>query len=140
MIAYVDTSTIIKLVIDERGSDRAREIWNSADTLASVSLVEVEARAALAAARRAKRVTAAEHRRARTALDSLLDQLDTIAVTDAVVGHASDLAEKHGLRGYDAVHLAGAKLVNADLLTSADEALCQAAANEGIRVANPLDG
>ena len=50
MITYVDTSTLIKLIVDEEGSDRAELIWQSADSVASVSLVVVEARAALAAA------------------------------------------------------------------------------------------
>ena len=50
MIAYIDTSTLLKLIIEENGSERAMTIWSSADAAASVSLVVVEARAALAAA------------------------------------------------------------------------------------------
>ena len=50
MIAYVDTSTLIKVIVDEPGSEMAAQIWETADTLAAVRLIEVEARAALAAA------------------------------------------------------------------------------------------
>jgi PIN domain nuclease of toxin-antitoxin system len=50
MITYVDTSTLLKLVVDEEGSDRAAVIWSSAESVAAVSLIEVEARSALAAA------------------------------------------------------------------------------------------
>ena len=50
MITYFDTSSLLKVVIDETGSEQAGVIWETADVLASVSLVAVEARAALAAA------------------------------------------------------------------------------------------
>lgn len=52
---------------------------------------------------------------------------------------ARKLAPDHALRGYDAVHLAAATMVGADVFTSADSALCDAAAREGMLVANPLD-
>jgi predicted nucleic acid-binding protein len=56
------------------------------------------------------------------------------------------LAEKHGLRGYDSVHLAGALIVqeirqamNLSTLTfvSADDEQLQAAADEGFSIENP---
>ena len=58
MITYVDTSTLLKLVVEEPGSERASTIWTSADAVASVALIVVEVRAALAAARRGRRLTA----------------------------------------------------------------------------------
>lgn len=137
-MTYVDTSTLLKLVIDESGSDAAGRIWVSADALVAVSLIEVEARAALAAAKRAGRLSAAEHRRALTSLRQLLDQVDIVDVTAGLVSAACGLAERHGLRGYDAVHLAGALLVGSDVLTSADFELCRAAEREYIHIANPL--
>jgi uncharacterized protein len=33
VITYVDTSSLLKLVIEEDGSDRAGVIWDSADAL-----------------------------------------------------------------------------------------------------------
>jgi uncharacterized protein len=45
----------------------------------------------------------------------------------------------HGLRGYDAVHLAAAHLVGADVFSSADRRLCEAAGSAGFRAANPID-
>lgn len=38
----VDTSSLLKLVIDEDGSEGTGLIWDSADVLASVALVVVE--------------------------------------------------------------------------------------------------
>lgn len=135
LITYVDTSVLIKLVVEERGTDAARRLWVDADDLAAVSLVAVEARAALAAARRGGRLMPAQHRRSRAGLVGLLDQLDLIAVTSELVDHAGDVAEAAQLRGDDAVHLAAALLVGATVMASADRALCDAAAGYGLHVA-----
>lgn len=140
MITYVDTSTLLKLLIEEDGSDRAELIWDTSDVLASVALVVVEARAALAAARRGGRLTSAQHRRAREGLAVLVDELTTVEVTKELVARAADLAEDEGLRGYDAVHLAAALTVEATVLSSADADLCSAAQRRGLYVADPLDG
>lgn len=138
MITYVDTSTLLKLVIDEDGSDRASMIWTSADTLASVALVVVEARAALAAAKRGRRLTAEQHAHARDELDGLLADLHIVEATEALIANAAALAEDDALRGYDAVHLAAALLVGATILSSADADLCAAADRRGLHIANPL--
>ena len=138
MLAYVDTSTLLKLIIDEEGSDRADIIWQSADNVSSVSLIVVEARAALAAAARGGRITARQHVAAKAELGALLGDLYVVEPTDRLIASAAELAELEELRGYDAVHLAGALTVGADLLTSADAALCAAATRRGLHVANPL--
>jgi hypothetical protein len=139
VIAYVDTSTLLKLVIDEDGSERAELIWNSADVLASASILVVEARAALAAAERAGRLTAAQHQEAKATLEVLVADLTLVAVTEDLIERAADLAEEEALRGYDAVHLAAALTIEATVMTSADSALCDAAERRGLHVANPLD-
>jgi uncharacterized protein len=46
--------------------------------------------------------------------------------------------EDEGLRDYDAVHLAAALVVEATVFTSADAALCAAAARRGLHIADPL--
>ena len=138
MITYVDTSTLIKLVIDEDGSDRAGTIWTSADTVASVALIVVEARAALAAAKRGRRLTAEQLTEARQEIDALLAELHIVEATEELIAEAADLAEDDALRGYDAVHLAAALLVGATVLSSADTDLCAAAERRGLHIANPL--
>ena len=139
MITYVDTSTLLKLLVEEGGSEQAEVIWNAAYVLASASLVVVEARAALAAAERGGRLTRAAHRDAKAALGDLLEGLTVVEVTETLVADAAELAEQESLRGYNAVHLAAALLVEARVLTSADTDLCEAATRRGIHVANPLD-
>ena len=134
----MDTSCLLKLVIDEDGSDRAELIWDSADAVASVALVVVEGRAALAAALRGGRLGTSQHRRARAEFVSLVDGLTVVEVTGGLIADAAELAEDEALPGYDAVHLAAALTLEATVLTSADTALCDAAHRRGLHVANPL--
>jgi predicted nucleic acid-binding protein len=135
---YVDTSTLIKLLIDEPGSERAGEIWDRAQSLVSVTLTEVEARSALAAAHRHRRLTMARYRKAVDDLGYYLEQVERVAVTPELVTAAGHVAEAEGLRAYDAVHLTSAIVTAAEVLTSADGALLAAAARRGLATANPL--
>jgi uncharacterized protein len=138
MITYVDTSTLLKLIIEESGTEQAAVIWATSDTLASATLITVEARAALAAAARDRRLTPAQHRAAKAALATLVGDLHLVAITDGLLGDAAELAETEGLRGYDAVYLAAALSIGSTVFTSADADLCTAAARRGLHIANPL--
>ena len=69
----------------------------------------------------------------------LVDELAIVEVTEQLTAEAADVAEQEALRGSDAVHLASALMIRAELVTSADAALCEAAARRGRHVANPLD-
>lgn len=139
MITYVDTSSLLKLVVEEVGSSQVSLIWDSADVLATVTLITVECHAALAGAARAGRLNPAQHRAAKGNLADLFAQLSQIEVTDALLAQASELAEADGLRAYDAVHLAAALLVRSTIFSSADKALNDAAAHHGLHVVNPLE-
>lgn len=139
MITYVDTSTLIKLLIDEVGTHEAGLIWDEPDVLVSARVGHVEARAALAAARRQRRITATVFRAAIAGLEVLWSQLSVVEVDEDLMRLAGDLATTHSLRGYDAVHLAAAHLVGADVFSSADRHLCAAASSSGFHVANPID-
>jgi predicted nucleic acid-binding protein len=138
LITYIDTSTLIKLIVEEEGSDRAELIWQTADLVASVSLVVVESRAALAAAARGKRLSSRQLGVAQEELAEFVADLHLVEVTAELIESAAQLAESESLRGYDAVHLAAALFVEAAVLTSADSDLCAAAGRQGIHVANPL--
>ncbi len=137
MIAYFDTSAIVTLVIEEPGTAAASTVWDSADRVVSVRLARVEARAALAQATLLGRLTPAQHRRATTSLDMLLDQVDWIELDDVLLDSACDLAEARAMCAYDAVHLAAAERLGAQevLVVAGDRALLEAAAALGISVA-----
>ena len=137
MIAYFDTSAVVPLLVVEAGSTRAAVLWDGADRVVSARLVYPEGRAALTLAHRLGRLTARQLRAAVAELDSKYEEFDLVEVDDMLARRAGHLAEAHGLRGYDAVHLAAADRVrNPDLVVVAgDGALLAAAATEGIAIA-----
>ena len=73
-------------------------------------------------------------------LDDLWTQLGVVDVTIDLATSAGVVAEREALRGYDAVHLATALLVDADVFATTDAELCDAALRNGMSVANPLEG
>ena len=95
-----------------------------------------EARAALAAARRADRLTATGYRTAVSDFEALHATTLIVGIDDSLARGAGDLAAKHHLRGYDAVHLASALRLGAlTTLVTWDERLQQAAVAAGLAVA-----
>ena len=137
MIAYIDASAVVPLLIAEPGSARAATLWDGADRVVSVRLLYPETRAALAQAERLGRLTARQVRDAVTEFDSLLEEIDLVEVDDALARRAGELAEVRQLRGYDAVHLAAADRVHDSnvVLIAGDRALLDAATAEGMTVA-----
>lgn len=134
MIAYFDTSAIVALIIEEATSDNCRRLWNEATRVASVRLLYPETRAALARAQRMGRLTTGQLTNAVDELESLIDQLDIIEVSTEIARAAGELAQRFGLRGYDAVHLAAGLAMNdADVvLVTGDHDLATAAQAAGI--------
>ncbi len=136
---YLDTSALVKLVFDELGSDLAAELWDRAESVVSSQLVYPEARAAAAAAQRGRRITSTTLRHAVERIDELCTELDVIGLDSDLAHTAGDLAEAHGLRGYDAVHLATALSIDVDsmLLATWDGDLARAAIAAGCSVSPP---
>ena len=138
MIAYLDTSALVKLFVHEAGTEEALGIWDAATLRTTSILAYAECRAALAAAVRAHRLTAAGLRTARRLLNEHWDELAHIGVDERMVKAAGDLAESQALRGYDAIHLAAA-LAAGDggtlVFVTWDRALTDAAARVGLPVA-----
>ncbi len=134
MIAYFDTSAFLKLLLDEPGSDVVREMWLETDIALSSVLLYPEGRAALAAAARLHRLTLPPARRA---FERLLHAVDAVAATPEVLRRAGDLAEQHGLRGYEAVHLASAETVRGEqtVFVCTDRRLSDAARALGLAIA-----
>jgi len=126
-------------VFDEPGSELAAELWDRAASVVSSQLIYPEARAAAAAAHRRRRITSTTLRRAVDRIDELCTEFDVIGLDPDLAHSAGDLAEAHGLRGYDAVHLATALSVESDsmLLATWDGDLAHAALAAGCSVSPP---
>lgn len=119
----------------EDGSDQAVELWNSAQPTASSILVYPEGRAALAAACRGGRLAPADYEPALSDFHAHFDNLITVGVDDDLAESAGAQAEAFGLRGYDAVHLASARVLGEITFVTWDEELADAAESAGLPVA-----
>jgi len=139
VITYFDTSILMKLVIgDEAYGPESQRLWLDSDYVVCAEIGHVEARAALAAARRHERLDAAALRTAKDQLELLWEQVSIVVVDTALVRAAGDVAARDALRGYDAVHLAAAIAGQATVVASADRQLVEAARRRGLSVAEPL--
>jgi uncharacterized protein len=138
VIVYLDTSVLMKLFIDdEQGSDAAEKLWMQSSFVVCSQVGYAESRAALAAMRRSNRLSVSQFRDAKQSFEDVWEQMSTVPVSLAVIEDAGDLAEKHGLRGYDAVHLGAARAVGVAVFASADIRLLEAASRCGFAVSNP---
>lgn len=114
MIAYFDSSALVKLAIDELGSDSAAGLWDAADAVLSSRVAYPEVRAALGAARRSHRLTREQLPEATALWDGFWQSLRIMELDGGLAHRAGDLAEDHALSGFDAIHLASAVLLAGD--------------------------
>jgi len=137
VIAYFDASAFLKLAIDEDGSDAAHDAWLAAQRRISSRLLYPEARAGLARARRMSRIGLRELATARVSVEEYIGDVDLVDVTETVTRHAGELAERYGLRAYDAVHLATVDGVadETTVLVATDADLIRAARAHGVATA-----
>lgn len=129
MIAYVDTSALVKLFLAEDGSEIVSRVWEAAEGLTTSAATYPEARASLAAAARDRRLTRRALARAVEELDRRFESMDVLELRRPLASHAGALAQRFALRGYDAVHLASALAVHAGrtVILTWDRDLAQAA-------------
>jgi uncharacterized protein len=136
VIAYLDTSAIVPLLIEEPGSALCRHVWDAADAVVCSELGYVEAAAALAQALRLERIRGNERAAALRVLDLAWSRIDVVPVHGSLLREAAALAGTFPLRGYDAVHCAAALRITAPELTavSGDQQLLAAWRERGIAV------
>ena len=106
MTLYLDTSSLVKLYVEEIGSDDVRDLVASASVVVTSIVAYPETRAALARLRRSGDLTPAGASAAKRAFEAQWAAFLTVEVTAAVSREAGELAERYALRGFDALHLA----------------------------------
>lgn len=139
MILYVDTSSLVKLYLAEPQSDTVEALVNSAATIGTSLVTYAEARSALARGIPAGRLSNEDHLAAIAAFEDQWLSLHIVDVNETLVRSAGNLADKHLLRGFDAVHLASAVTLQNELaavvsFSSAHGRLMGAAAAEGLAI------
>jgi hypothetical protein len=136
-LVYFDSSALVKLVVQEPGSDLASGLWDGCDAALASRLVYPEVRAALAAACRNHDLSQDDLDAAEHAWEQYWAAVRPVELTAAVERHAGRLARSHALRGADAVHLASALAIgDPDLIIAVwDRRLHTGAATAGLHIA-----
>lgn len=143
---YLDTSALVKLYIEEEGTARVAALTADRDDVQFVVLdiTLIESRSAIRRRQREGDVSG-------TDADLILRQIEEDAAvsfllqpsTSAVMEEAARLIDRHTLRAYDALQLAGCLVVRHNVpgpvtFVCADTRLCEAASLEGVTTLNPL--
>ncbi|HLM97056.1 MAG TPA: type II toxin-antitoxin system VapC family toxin [Acidimicrobiales bacterium] len=131
MRLYLDSSALVKLVQRETESNALRRFLrrNRADQLVTSALARVEVvRAVLIGG-----PAAVAHARRQ------LSRLDQVLLSTEVLDRAATLAPDLQLRSLDAIHLAAAQVVGADLraVVTYDRRMADAALDLGVAVERP---
>ena len=103
---YLDTSSLVKLYVDEVGSDDVRDMVVEAAIVTTSVVAYPEARAALARLRRSGDLTPRKFSAVKRSFEAQWPAFLALEVTAAVSREAGEFAERYGLRGFDALHLA----------------------------------
>ena len=138
MIAYLDTSSLVKLYVEEDESSKVDILVQSAETVATSCIAYAEARAAFARRFREEAFLLDEYNRLIEVFEGDWSRYLTVNVTDSLIREAGDLAEKHSLRGFDSIHLASALTLHRELaapivFSCFDERLSKATAKENLQ-------
>lgn len=141
---FLDTSALVKLYVQEPGTDRLLHLASDRNNrLAILSIAAVEFRSAI---RRREREGDIDPADVSAILESLQSHLETRfirqPINDGVIDEAMAMVDRHALRAYDALQLAGCLALNALERNAygfvcADRKLLDAAEAEQLRIIDP---
>lgn len=145
---YLDTSALVKNYIAEAGSRWVQSVLRNTETAVLTSaLTSIESMCTFARRRREGLLSEADLTQTYALLThDFLHRYSVLVVDPLVLDKAQQLALRHPLRAYDAVHLATASLVQQRLTQAgesplvfvcADERLLEVAQAEGLLFENP---
>jgi predicted nucleic acid-binding protein len=108
MVLYLDSSALVKLYVNEPGSEQVHTLVQQASVVATSLIAYPEARAAVARRMREGALTTDHAIQIKAALAVDWGAYWVIPVREDIAQTAGDLSELYGLRGMDALHLASA--------------------------------
>ncbi len=108
MILYLDTSALVKMYVAEEGSAEVKKRVRQADTVSTSRVAYPEARSALARRHREGSISSSGLRKAVSDIDKEMGSFVIVELNESIARLAGEMAERHALRGFDAIHLASA--------------------------------
>jgi hypothetical protein len=139
VIAYIDTSVLIPIVIREPSSDACRRIWDEARLLLSTRLLYVEAAAVLTQAVKVGRLERKTFGRRLERLRELRQDVQWIELDSDLTESAAMFATNFGLRGHDATHCAAGAAIGTEgtVLASGDRRMLEIWSDLGFSTFDP---
>ena len=137
MIIYLDTSSLVKLYVDETDAALVRGLVAEAEFVATCRIACPEAYSAFTRRFRAAELSAEDYEKV---LAVFTQDWQHFVVLDFDEMAAAGFVRRHALRGFDAVHLSSAFLLTQDvgrpevLISCFDTRLSTAAGLEGYQV------
>jgi len=107
-VNYLDTSALIKRFVVERGSELVQKLVTREGPIATAKIAYAEVYAGLNRKRREGHPSARDYRLVRHRFEYDWQAYVRVDLRDEMLPLCRDLAERHPLRGFDAVHLASA--------------------------------
>jgi predicted nucleic acid-binding protein len=134
-MVYLDTSSLVKLYIKETGSLEVIYLVSNASLVLTSMVAYAETRAAFAKQQKNRNLTQKELSGIKVVFEDDWRHYLIIGINEEISHLAGDLAEKHGLRGFDAIHLASylffkGKVKKEIIFSSSDNRLNDAARKE----------
>lgn len=138
---YLDTSALIKRFVEEKSSQFVQAMVDSGEAVATAKIAYAEVFSGLTRKLRAGQIAKLSYDLACRQFESDWNAYIRVELNDALLMLARDLIRRHGLKGFDAIHLASAvRLKDAigeeAIFAAADRRLLRAAAAEPLRAVN----
>ncbi len=139
MILYLDTSSLVKLYVQEDGSEVVAALVRTSEITASSIVAYAEARSAFARRFREGAFTPSDYDAIKRFFKADWRRYLACFLSQTISELAGDLAEAHSLRGFDSIHLASAlnlqhELPVAVVFSSFDNKLQKAAHDVGLKI------
>jgi len=125
--AFVDTSTLFKKYVDEKGSQELEEMLEKVSDLTVSPITWVELNHIVARRLRGKSVTAEQSSRILSEAEIDFRFYSQITWNEELVETATQLAHRHPLKTLDAIQLASGLLSEADVFLTSDRRLFEEA-------------
>ncbi len=134
MRVFFDSSAFAKRYVREAGTEAVLEWCDRAAEICLSAIALPEIISAMCRLQREGKLTPQQYRQIKSLLLADIEDIAISDVTATVIQHAFASLENNVLCGMDAIHIASALALHADMFVSADMRQCDAAANAGLAI------
>ncbi len=144
-MTYLDTSALVKRVVSEAGSADVQSLLTTGEPAACATIGYAELYSGLTRRHREGVLSQLQYRQACRYVEQDWMALIKVELGAEILSTAWAMIQRHGLRAFDAIHLASALGLQAAVnepvtFVAADQRLLRAAAGERLTTINPETG